>query len=195
MTVYRILQKDSEVQHIPVGFSWLAFFFGPLWAFFKRSGFTFAVMLGVTVALFLLDKLVVRDSRSIVLALMQLSLYLGAAYVFGRYANAWVARSFLHGGFQDRGYTRLTAARPPRELEGAQVVLYAPLPITELSGAQARLQQAVLVICHHSGDDNWYCFECDGKWRPLKSAPYTSEIAAKQDAERSFEGLLWQRAV
>lgn len=88
------------------GFSWAAFFFGPLWAAATRMGLpAFALMLTLEAALWLLTGYAETRGAGL-LALLGLALLLAHALVRGIYGNRWREALLLR-----RGYIAAAAVR------------------------------------------------------------------------------------
>jgi hypothetical protein len=100
MTRYVSLQSpDGEVVEIKIGFSWPAFFFGPIWGIFARVWRQLPTMLVAWLGLVLFDDLVVQPSGNLVLIMLMGPLYIGYMYICGKNGNRWVAQNLEKQGF------------------------------------------------------------------------------------------------
>lgn len=110
MAKYVSLQSPhGEVVEIKAGFSWPAFFFGPIWGILARVWGQLPTMLAAWLALVMFDELVVQPSGNLVLFLLMGPLYIGYMYVCGKNGNRWVTQNL-----EKRGFNRIhrSAAQP-----------------------------------------------------------------------------------
>jgi Protein of unknown function (DUF2628) len=98
---FRLPGPSGDTVYVKDGFSWPAFFFGAIWALYKKAWILFfmlAITFGCIVAL---DELIVRPSRSLLLSTLMLAAYIAFAVVCGKRGNSWIRRDL-----ERKGYTR-----------------------------------------------------------------------------------------
>jgi hypothetical protein len=84
---------------VPLGFSWPAFFLGPLWAIVKRLWLVLALLILASLAITLVDAL--SDTQnSVALTFLTLGLSIVYVYVCGKYGNKWWRWTLERRGFQ-----------------------------------------------------------------------------------------------
>ncbi len=92
---------------------------------------------------------------------------------------------------------------PPKQLDGADVLLWASLEGATPTGRTAhyrdgQLQEPAqaLAICRYGQDAGWYLFYCDEAWYVRNDTYHDSVEAAKEQAEFEYDGVsaLWQPA-
>jgi hypothetical protein len=100
-TYYRTPKgKSLRVKH---GFSWPAFFFGPIWALVKGAWRLFALLLMSFLLLVFIDERFAKTSGSIAVLLSMLVAYIAYMFVCGKNGNSW-----LRGLYEQRGYKRVS---------------------------------------------------------------------------------------
>jgi Protein of unknown function (DUF2628) len=85
------------------GFSWPAFFFGPIWALVKKAWRDFFVLFAAFATLIFVDEVFVKPSKNLLLLLLMLAVYVTFMIVCGRNGNEWLRKSL-----ERKGYTRST---------------------------------------------------------------------------------------
>jgi hypothetical protein len=91
----------------------------------------------------------------------------------------------------------------PRQISGANVVLYTPIderhrPTGNCRQIVAGVLQgpaAGLAICQYDGEDYFYLFGCDENWSTVTDTLHQTIEEAKGMAEFEYEGVsaTWQR--
>ena len=97
----RMISPSGTSVHTKDGFSWPAFFFGPIWALVKKAWRDFFVLFGVFAVLIFIDERLVQPNKNLLLLLVMLALYLTYMIVCGRKGNEWLRKSL-----ERKGYTR-----------------------------------------------------------------------------------------
>jgi hypothetical protein len=90
----------------------------------------------------------------------------------------------------------------PREIDGAQVVLFTVLDNRHRPTGQCRHevggirvgQFLGLAICNYPDQDGYYLFRCDGNWNTVTDTFHESLDDAKAQAEFEYKGVseTWQ---
>ncbi|MFD1122146.1 DUF2628 domain-containing protein [Methylophilus flavus] len=94
-----ILKHPSgPVVEVKLGFSWVAFFLGPLWALIKAMWIHFFILL---ILLLLLNVFADYSEhlKSTPLSFISFFLFVAYMYVCGRYGNFWFHASLLNDGY------------------------------------------------------------------------------------------------
>jgi hypothetical protein len=97
MTIRYFQSPQGWVHRVPVGFNWLAFFFGATWAFANR-----AWMLGILISLLTAPLDIIQYGGGQVpplLALVWLVTVLASMFVLGRYGHILLAWSLKRQGY------------------------------------------------------------------------------------------------
>ena len=95
----RMRSSRGSSVYIKDGFSWPAFFFGPIWALVKSAWLQFFILLISFGVLIVIDELVVRPSKNILLICAMLAAYIGYMVVCGKNGNAWLRRNLEREGY------------------------------------------------------------------------------------------------
>lgn len=92
------MHPSKKAAHVNVGFSWPAFFLGPLWALIKRLWWHFLVLLLVlTMTNFVTDYVI--SSKSLLSIFLDLGITLIYMLVCGIYGNRWLMNTLLKRGY------------------------------------------------------------------------------------------------
>lgn len=82
--------RDDSVG-VPIGFSWMACLFGPIWAFSKRLWLIGAVMILVAIPVTILSE---------ALPPLGILIGIGIAVLYGNRANDWHTQALLRKGYK-----------------------------------------------------------------------------------------------
>jgi hypothetical protein len=90
--------KDGRVALVGNGFSWAAFFFGPLWAVVKRQWMLGLLLFLVLIPInFLIE--FAEATRNLAFILASLGLMIGYMVSCGIYGNRWLKASLKRKGY------------------------------------------------------------------------------------------------
>lgn len=93
-----LIHPSGKVAQVKVGFSWPAFFLGPLWAIVKRLWLHFLILIMVAQALnFFMDHALSQDNLPS--ALLSIAMSLSYPFACGFYGNRWLLKTLLKRGY------------------------------------------------------------------------------------------------
>lgn len=99
MKVYEIYEHPERGRKaVKVGFSWVGFFFGPLWALLKRLWLIATTCLGLLVLLRLI-KVGLGGSSNVFVATGYVTAHAIIKVVMGVFGNHWISRSLIRRGY------------------------------------------------------------------------------------------------
>jgi hypothetical protein len=90
---------NGNVVRLKNGFSWAAFFVGPLWPFMRRAWLLGFILLVPVVGLQVLAALILSSWNKVAGALFLLAANVLCMYVYGRYCNCWIVQSLKSKGY------------------------------------------------------------------------------------------------
>lgn len=93
---------SGKAAHVKLGFCWPAFLLGPAWALLKRLWLHLVALIAVLLPIVYLDGYA-EHTRSLILNLIALALYIGYMVVCGRYGNYWLRSALIKKGYRAVG--------------------------------------------------------------------------------------------
>jgi len=99
INVVRLEHPSGASINIKSGFSWPAFFLGPLWALTKRMWLLLFLLTLALLPLFALDAYA-EYKKSVPLSFLVLVLLNGIMFICGRYGNRWLYAKLLKQGYK-----------------------------------------------------------------------------------------------
>jgi hypothetical protein len=104
MKTHTYLQApNGNVVRLKNGFSWPAFFFGPVWPFIRRAWLLGFVLIVPVLGLNVLEAIILSSWNSVAGAVLVLAGNVFCMYMYGRYCNRWIVRSLKGKGYGDFG--------------------------------------------------------------------------------------------
>lgn len=99
INVVRLEHPSRASINIKSGFSWPAFFLGPLWAIAKRMWLLLFILTLALLPIYALDAYA-EYKKSVPLSILVLILVNGIMFICGRFGNRWLYAKLLRQGYR-----------------------------------------------------------------------------------------------